>query len=86
MGGRRAGGGEAREEKRKGWRREKGAKAGGGEGRGPLDLRRPWKGKDAPFIRPAAAGGGAAGGERRGLRAAAPLRRGAANCSTPGLP
>lgn len=53
---------------------------------GPEALRRPRKGADARVLRQAAAGGGAAGGERRRLRAAAPLRRGAANCSTPGSP
>ncbi|XP_032148986.1 uncharacterized protein LOC116561333 [Sapajus apella] len=69
MGGPTVRGGEARRR-----RREK--------GRG--DPRRPGKGKVARFLRQAAAGGGAAGAERRRLCAAAPLRRGAENCSTPG--
>lgn len=54
---------------------------GGGPG-----TKGPAKAGAAGFIRPAARGGGTAGGERRRLRAAAPLRRGAANCSTPGSP
>lgn len=67
---------------------------GGGEGEertrgvGAGDQRtRRGRGKARTRVyRPAAAGGGAAGGEMRGLLAAAPLRRGPADCSTPGCP
>lgn len=81
MGGQRVGGREARRPRGKRWRKERGRELGAW---GRQDPRRPGKGKEARFLRLAAAGGGAAGGERRRLRAAAPLRRGAANCSTPG--
>lgn len=94
--------GEALEERTRARRRKgrepaewmRGPRARGGEAPGDcgegLDrgegTQGPAEAKDARFIRQARMGGRSPGGKMGGLRTAAPLRRGAANCSTPGLP